>query len=645
MKWSLKVNNGYNEIGRLIDRIEELERRVRDAETAPRATRTSISEGGITLIEDGSITATDGGVVEYMHIGKQYDGTYGAFTTAGPTPPQPTTPIVEPTYNGLRVTWDGGWVNSNVAPMDFERIDVLVSSNPDFEPYSDTTISRTISSARGGSVDISLPATEHYVKLVAVSRAGKGSVPSAPAFNVPNLLRLEDIGIDPSDINGTTIHYSDTEPRPPANIQIGDLWLKTPENETYRLQNIDVNTPTPDNVFRDDFLYPDGPLENTLSNWSVLNPRPDAPITPSDPDSIVYEPTSTGHVWVSDGQIERVALGTPLFALYPWINNGTIESVLSTDNDGMTNAMVFRSIDLANYWSISIYNSVLTLSVVTNGELVVVSEEILVGKVIDPTVRVDFYSTTITVYLNDKVVISADNAAQHSSGSMAGFISFGSIGRVADYVVLTSPYVTTTTYEWALVRDQSVSTAIQDARTAKIIAETKSRVFTQSTAPTGMTSEDVNDLWVDSGNGNRLLSWSGTTWEPYLFGNASIQPNSLVADDVIATGTVTAGLLESIMVLTTNIIAGTKTGSRVEITPTHFRKYSITNQVEVSLEPGGDNIFSGTIAGSRIVGSEFYTGVSGPRVEIIPIQEGDTSRQWEGVPARGGEINFFPVNL
>lgn len=96
---------------------------------------------------------------------------------------------------------------------------------------------------------------------------------------------------------------------------------------------------------------------------------------------------------------------------------------------------------------------------------------------------------------------------------------------------------------WVPVRDSGVTTALQEAAAAKAAAATKSRTFTQPDAPADMTADDVNDLWVDTTLGV-IKTWDGAEWQPYLIGNDAFAPNSLVASDLFATGTVSGDLIE-----------------------------------------------------------------------------------------------------
>ena len=111
---------------------------------------------------------------------------------------------------------------------------------------------------------------------------------------------------------------------------------------------------------------------------------------------------------------------------------------------------------------------------------------------------------------------------------------------------------------WEFLQDQSASAAALAAEAAQAAADSKAKIFSQTTAPTGLTATE-KAIWIDTDDGNKSYTWTGSAWEARLIGNTAIQPNSLVASDVIATGTVTAALLQTILVLATTIIAGTST--------------------------------------------------------------------------------------
>lgn len=143
--------------------------------------------------------------------------------------------------------------------------------------------------------------------------------------------------------------------------------------------------------------------------------------------------------------------------------------------------------------------------------------------------------------------------------SVSGFA--GRIGTLFLLQTAAGPPPRYTTYRytgatWDVLQDQGVSDSLASAVAAQIAADTKAKVYNQTTMPTGYTGAANTAVWFDSDDGNRPYRWNGTTFASMQLGNGAIAPNSLVASNVIATGTVTAALMEAIMVLTTTVIAG-----------------------------------------------------------------------------------------
>ena len=131
---------------------------------------------------------------------------------------------------------------------------------------------------------------------------------------------------------------------------------------------------------------------------------------------------------------------------------------------------------------------------------------------------------------------------------------------------------------WVKSQDIAINTAITNAATAQATADGKMRIFAQASPPAGLVAGDVGDLWIDTDDDNVSYTWAlltGTTygWQKRQLGNGAIVPNSLIASNVIATGTVTASLLEALLVLTNEIIAGNPLGDHARMTPTGFRVF------------------------------------------------------------------------
>jgi hypothetical protein len=80
---------------------------------------------------------------------------------------------------------------------------------------------------------------------------------------------------------------------------------------------------------------------------------------------------------------------------------------------------------------------------------------------------------------------------------------------------------------WSDITNSALATALANARTAQATADGKIRTFAQTSAPTGMTSTDVGDLWIDTDDKNKLYRYSGTAWVAVQDGNISELTNSI----------------------------------------------------------------------------------------------------------------------
>lgn len=141
-------------------------------------------------------------------------------------------------------------------------------------------------------------------------------------------------------------------------------------------------------------------------------------------------------------------------------------------------------------------------------------------------------------------------------------------------------------------------------------------------------------IWNGTPNAATSTTWVPTTvtagWQPALLRSGAIEPKSLVASNVVATGTVTAALLEAVLVLATQVIAGTPGGSRVEIDKAGVRLMSSVAGAApvVDMNTGtGNATFRGTVEGAL-----FKTSGDGQRLEI----------QGGGM-AGGRTVTFYPA--
>jgi hypothetical protein len=157
----------------------------------------------------------------------------------------------------------------------------------------------------------------------------------------------------------------------------------------------------------------------------------------------------------------------------------------------------------------------------------------------------------------------------------------GYTGRIGTLFLLQTaagppPKYTTYRYTgaaWDALADQSASDALAAAVAAQQAADLKMRPFYQTTAPAYSGPADTA-MWWDTDDGNRPYRWNGTAWADNRLGNGAIQPNSLVASNVVATGTITATLLQTVMVLTTAILAGDPTDEHSRLDSGGLRAYA-----------------------------------------------------------------------
>jgi len=220
------MTNSYEELAR---RVVRLERRL--SNSTPQLTHSTIEGGALPVrAEGGQLTAI---------IGQQYDGTYGAFTVAGPTPPTPDGPIVESTVPGATVTIPGTWeplpppmpgmaATPQVAPMDFLLYEVHAAPTPDFSALLFSTLKGEVKNARGGDCNVALPPdTDYWFRVVARTQSGRASAPSAVVGPVrARKIVQNELDIDFTQFGGANLFYGPTDPRedPQASVGTGDLW-------------------------------------------------------------------------------------------------------------------------------------------------------------------------------------------------------------------------------------------------------------------------------------------------------------------------------------------------------------------------------------------------------------------------------------
>ncbi|WP_446458664.1 hypothetical protein [Streptomyces rochei] len=156
------------QIGRM---LADLQRRVDRIENSPRLSHAAIDNTSVQVKDgDGNLRAL---------LGVQGDGTTAVNIVNGPPPPVPTAPILAPVLGGVTASWDGGFADGAVIPMDWARVEVHASPDSGFEPVPATLVT-TIETAQGATVVV--PAEgDVFVRLVARNTSGAASGPSAQA--------------------------------------------------------------------------------------------------------------------------------------------------------------------------------------------------------------------------------------------------------------------------------------------------------------------------------------------------------------------------------------------------------------------------------------------------------------------------------
>lgn len=228
---------------RIVRRVRTLEKRLDSVARRPQLPSSAI--------DDGAVTVTSGGVTTGI-IGQQYDGTSAYVSTNGPVPPTPRPPLVVTVVGGLRVTVTGlfedpqnGYSSPVVAPQDFSRWDVEVSTSPSFPEFADPMAynSGSVLAASGGQIKVGWPVAGQlvYVRVRARSLSGGRSTPSESVPVSTGAVGLGDLGFDLSSyVASNSVQYGTSLPALPYLGRIGTLYLlqtaagPPPRYTTYR---------------------------------------------------------------------------------------------------------------------------------------------------------------------------------------------------------------------------------------------------------------------------------------------------------------------------------------------------------------------------------------------------------------------------
>jgi len=199
--------NGEAELAAL---VHELRQRVRKLERSNQISRGSVLDQPLDVYDSDENLA--------MQVGEQWDGAVIAVPLRGPEPPIPTPPVCTPGLRAVTVHWDGLWEpyydedgvsiidDQVVAPMDFARVEIHASTDPDFTAEFASTLVGTFETPRGGDQIVAIPTTgeDYTIKLVCRNLSGGRSDPSDGTLVQANDVNTTD-DLPPSDPPGIEV--------------------------------------------------------------------------------------------------------------------------------------------------------------------------------------------------------------------------------------------------------------------------------------------------------------------------------------------------------------------------------------------------------------------------------------------------------
>ena len=154
---------------------------------------------------------------------------------------------------------------------------------------------------------------------------------------------------------------------------------------------------------------------------------------------------------------------------------------------------------------------------------------------------------------------------------------------------------------WVNFRDPDITNAINAAATAQAAADGKINSFYQVTAPTGLTSADVGDLWIHTGEANNQYRWNGSSWVDVQDGGIASAITAAAGAQGTADGKVQTFYQNN---APTGMVAGDAGDLWVDTNDKNkLYRYSGTAWVNVQDTTVADNIYTAgttTIAGGRI---------------------------------------------
>ena len=178
-----------------------------------------------------------------------------------------------------------------------------------------------------------------------------------------------------------------------------------------------------------------------------------------------------------------------------------------------------------------------------------------------------------------------------------------------------------TSNTWKSIQDQTVVDALKNAQSAQATADSKIKTYWQTTTPTNMSPTDVGDLWIDTGNKNKLYRYNGSSWVSVQDG--TIAEISTKVDSVIdSSGNLIASkMVGQILTGKSNIVCASATTTGNVLTLNENGIIVATRNSDGTINTSGamtcitkDGIVAdaiksgGTIQGITLKGSTIYGG-------------------------------------
>lgn len=603
----------------LLRRLGRLEDAVESRRT-PQLHRSTVEGGALTLRDVTGQQAT--GYVGEQYDGTFGAVTVAGPNPPKPAAPVVATRIggIAVTVTG-EFDQDQPWPRYPVvAPQDFKGYEIQVSDNPLF-PLADTPQAGQLvkgpllTSARGGTVFIDWPTAgvPLWVRVVARSHAGKASIASNIAGPVPSgKIGIADLAFDIDSIAGTTIFYGPTDPTtdPDNEVRTGDLWQKAlapnpaepgvAQVELYRWNSLAWQKVTDQKITQAiadaiEAQEAADAAQETADAKSRTFVQPDRPtgLTGDDegdvwidtsPETLPDGSTVAGNVrntWSWVAQIPAVP-GVPGVPEQPFIPARTNLAINPSFENDAVGAVVPPSSPVG-YSTFGTNVGTYTQAIIADSR----SHGTKAFRIVGPSMTT---ATTSAIVVSQRVAAAPGDTFRFSAQAWVDVADTTKVVRLGAWWYDASGTLIGTAAQAVGVGTTGLQTLTipsfgpAPAGTAQVRFDVWRRG-----AGTGATLTNA-DLNVDSvlieknvpagaGTGFLVGTNPGQPYVPAVpavppvpaipahwdwvkrpITGSALRPKSVVARDVIATGTVSAGLLEALMVLANVIIAGDPEG-------------------------------------------------------------------------------------